>query len=74
MITEYGATSKIPTEGDQAASPDQDPLINLKRLADAIAEGVVDSIQTDAELAGTTDLATPAIPHLHTLSSLGRVV
>lgn len=73
LKNEYGATSNVPTEGDQAGISDQDPLINLKRMADAIAEGVVDSIQQDAQLSGTTGLAAPSNPHLHTLGVLGGV-
>ncbi len=73
LKAEYGAVSNIPDEGDQAGITDQDPLINLKRLSDAIAEGVVDSIQTDATLSGFTENAVPSNPHQHILGTSGGI-
>jgi hypothetical protein len=58
LVSEWGVTAQVPTEGTQAGNSALNPLETLKTLCDAIAEGVVMEIVQNAQvqtIAGAPD-------------------
>lgn len=62
FISTWGPFGSVPQEGSEADNPDLAPDENLKKLADCIAEAVVDEIVQNATV--QTTLGAPDSEHI----------